>query len=461
MPNTSNYSKFYTSRKTQWEKVRHVLEGEDAVKEMGVRYLPKPSGMTQNDYRAYKERACFFGVAERTQRQMTGMIMRKDPIFKVPDKLKPMLLEFTNEGQDHLTTLDEIMREELTIGRFGMLLNHYENAGPLDVPHINTYYAEDITDWTYQWQGGRKVLVRVVLRDTLDNDYNMATQEMLELTLENGVYTAYRLQWNDATNDHIRSAPFVPFVQGKPLDHIPFWFINPYDMRAEIEKPPFLDLANMNIAHYRNSADYEQALFMTAQPTPWVAGVSSEQDKPKTIGPSVIWYLQTEGRAGYLDFEGKGIESQQRAMKDKEDRMAALGARMIAENAVRNETVDTARLRGRGEMSLLQSVVLSGNLAFTRILREAAVWVGANPDEVEIGINSDFVETRMTHQELTALVQAWQGQAISRKTLHENLQRGEIIDVMRTPEEEETDIKNDPMTMPLNVPEPTAPVSGA
>lgn len=457
MANTTNYSKFYTSRKTQWEKVRHVLEGEDAIKEMGVRYLPKPSGMNMLDYRSYKDRACFFGVAERTQRQMTGMIMRKDPIIKVPDKLEPMLMNFTNEGQDFLTTLDEVMRESLSIGRYGVLLNHYTDAMVNDVPHINTYYAEDITDWTYQWQYGRKVLTRVVLRDQLDNDYNMTTQELLELTLEGGVYTSYRLVWNDLSGQMQRGEATIPTVQGRPLDYIPFWFINPYDMRAEIEKPPFLDLANMNIAHYRNSADYEQALFMTAQPTPWVAGVMSEKDKPTTIGPSVIWCLTTEGRAGYLDFEGKGIESQRVAMKDKEDRMAALGARMIAENAVRNETVDTARLRGRGEMSLLQSVVLSGDLAFTKILRRASEWMGANPDEVMVEINKDFVETRMTHQELTALVQAWQGQAISRKTLHENLQRGEIVDVKRTPDEEETDIKNDTLSMPPTVTEPASP----
>lgn len=446
--NTSNYSKFYTSRQVQWEKVRHVLEGEDMIKEMGVRYLPKPSGMNLNDYKAYRERACFYGVAERTQRQMTGMIMRKDPVVRVPTKLEPMLLNLTNEGQDVLTMLDELMREELTIGRFGILLNHYEGAGVNDLPHLNTYYAEDICDWRYEWQYGRKVLTRVYLRDQLDNDYNIGQQEMLELTLESGVYTSYRLTWSDTAGTHVRGPASIPFVQGRALDYIPFYFINPYDMRPEIEKPPFLDLANMNIGHYRNSADYEQALYMTAQPTPWVAGVASDNDKPKTIGPSVIWYLQAEGRAGYLDFEGKGIESQRAAMKDKEDRMAALGARMIAENAVRNETVDTARLRGRGEMSLLQSVVLSSDLALTKIFRLASEWVGENPDEVEVAINSDFVETRMTHQELTALTQAWQGQAISRDTLHKNLQRGEIIDVKRTPEEEEAEIKNDTLSAP-------------
>ena len=34
------------------------------------------------------------------------------------------------------------------------------------------------------------------------------------------------------------------------------------------------DLAVLNIAHYRNSADYEESCFVTGQPTVWASGLT-------------------------------------------------------------------------------------------------------------------------------------------------------------------------------------------
>lgn len=448
--NISNYSKHFQSRKVQWEKVRHAIEGEDQVKMMGKAYLPKPSGMTPNEFNNYKERAMFYGVAERTLRGLTGMIFRKDPVMTLPDKMLPMLDAFTADRHPFGMFLDEIVRETLSVGRYGVLVDFKKNATVNDLPHVVTYNAEDITQWEQRMVNGVKVLSRVVLRDEIEMALDTGKEQFLELSLDDkGVYTVCRYTYDVKTDTRVNvEAPESPIVNGKPLDYIPFIFVNAYDMRPEVEKPPFLDLVNMNISHYRNSADYEHALYLTAQPTPWVAGVMSEEAKPKTIGPGTIWMLAEQGRAGLLEFTGKGIEAQRMAMKDKEDRMAALGARMIAESANRNETVDTARLRGRGEMSLLMSVVNTLDAVMLRLFKLIALWMGLPDAEIVFKLNRDFVETRMTDKELTALVAAWQNGAISRTTLHENLQRGEIVRQDRTPEDEETEIENDDLRVP-------------
>jgi hypothetical protein len=454
--NISNYSKHFKSRQVQWEKVRHAIEGEDQIKQMGRAYLPKPSGMTPTEYNNYKERAMFYGVAERTLRGLTGMIFRKDPVLELPTKMQPLITQFTSDGHSLMMFLDELVREILSLGRYGLLPDFKKDAGPTDLPYIVTYKAEDITMWEQRLIDGQKVLTRVVLRDEIETSLDSGNEQFLELYLDDaGVYTVSRYEYDARTNLRIsRGEPTQPTVQGKTLNYIPFIFVNAYNLRPEVEKPPFLDLVNMNIAHYRNSADYEHALYMTAQPTPWVAGVVSEESKPKTIGPTTIWYITEQGRAGLLEFTGKGIGAQRDAMKDKEDRMAALGARMIAENANRNETVDTARLRGRGEMSLLMSVVNTLDNAVLKLLTLIATWMGIT-EEIKFKLNRDFVETRMTDKEITALVAAWQNGAISRTTLHENLQRGEIVGQERTTEQEEEEIESDDLRIP-----PVAPGAG-
>ncbi len=453
--NISNFSKHLATRKLQWSKVRHAIEGEDQIKMMGKAYLPQPSGMTTKEYNNYRERAMFYGVAERTLRGMTGMVQRKSPEIIIPPKMDPFMEKATSDGHSFVMFLDELIRESLSIGRSGILVDHFTNAKVTDIPHLCTYKAEDITEWKEEKINGMKMLTRVVLRDENESAIDVDQQEYLELTLvytEVGhVYTVQRYREDYVNRQTVRvniNEPVTPLVAGKTLDYIPFFFVNAYDLRPEISKPPFLDLVNMNISHYRNSADYEHALYMTAQPTPWVAGVMSEDSKPKSIGPSTIWYLSEGGSAGLLEFTGKGIESQQKAMKDKEDRMAALGARMIAENANRNETVDTARLRGRGEMSLLLSVVTTIEAALIKILKLVADWSGLPSDGIVVKMNRDFVETRMTHQEITALVNAWQMGAISHTTLTENFKRGEITSLDRTAEQEYNEADKDTLRVP-------------
>ena len=63
-------------------------------------------------------------------------------------------------------------------------------------------------------------------------------------------------------------------------------------------------------------------------------------------------------------------------------------------------------------------------------------WVGSNPDEIDVNLNRDWIETKLDAQSLTAYVKAWQAGAMSHMTLYENLQRGEIAPVDRTFEDE-------------------------
>lgn len=451
--NITDWHADYSQRSTQWTKIRDALDGEDKIKDQGEAYLPKPSGMNANEYKAYKQRATFYAVAERTLRGLSGMVFRHVPILKVPDRIKAMQDSLTTDGYSFEVLTEEILREVLSVGRYGMLLDFpsYTNTST-QLPYIATYFAEDIINWEQEFDGGMKVLTRVVLRDDIDNTFGQDAVRFLELVInDEGNYEVRKWEaqvtqtdrGSKSARNYVMTETVVPTVNGKPLKRIPFFFVNPYDLRPDIEKPPMLDLVNMNVSHYRNSADYEHALYLTAQPTPWISGQIDESKKPKSIGSGTIWYLPENATAGMLEFSGAGIAAQRTAMEDKEGRMAALGARMIHEARVRNETSDTARMRGRGELSLLTNAVNMTTAALERVFQTAAEWSGSSTDEVEVKINKDWVETRMDANELTSLVKAWQSGAISRETMHENLQRGEIMSPYRSWEDERDAIEEE------------------
>lgn len=435
----------YTNRVDQWRKVRDCIEGEDKIKKEGESYLPKPSAQDNNEYEAYKKRSSLYGVAERTLRGMNGMIFRNDPVFDIPDSLEDMREKATYDGYSLNILAQEVSRENLSVGRYGLLLDLPLVSNISTTPYIATYFAEDIINWEQQFIDGEKRLVRVVLQDQIDNPKGQDYNKYLELIInELGHYQVNKwIVKGESAAPMLEDEPVEPIINGKHLDYIPFVFVNPYDARPEIEKPPFLDLCNMNIAHYRNSADYEHALYLTAQPTPFVTGNFTEANKPNSIGGGTLWVLPEGGSAGMVEFSGAGISAQKDAMEDKEQRMASLGARMINDGKQRNESGDTARMRSKGEMSLLNSVVSMTEASLTKALKWAAEWMNSSPDDVVVRLNRDWVEARMEPTELTAVVQSWQTGAISRQTMHENLQRGEIIPVDRTSEDEKELIESE------------------
>lgn len=462
----------YAQRTVQWTKIRDVIDGEDKVKDQGQTYLPQPSGMGDpNLYSAYKTRSSFYPVAERTMRGLSGMVFRHQPILEITERMEPMREALTTDGYSFEVLAEEVTREVLTIGRYGILVDFpIYNASSAVLPHFATYFAEDIINWEQQFVLGKKVLTRVVLRDDIDNTFGEDAVVYLELILNSaGLYEVRR--WESqvidlkgsngvgTTRNFVVTSVVVPLVNGAPLNRIPFVFINTYDMRPELEKPPFLDLVNVNLAHYRNSADYEHALYLTAQPTPWIAGQVDAANRPKSIGSGTIWLLPEDAQVGYLEFSGAGVKSQREAMQDKEGRMAALGARMIKDMSSSQETAETARLRGRGETSLLTNAVNMTTQGLRKAFRIAAEWVGSNPDDVDVRLNRDFIETRLSPEEIGALVKAWQGAAISRTTMHENLQKGEIIPPDRTMEDEKDMIEEEGGGLLGLMPTPGAPPS--
>jgi hypothetical protein len=62
-------------------------------------------------------------------------------------------------------------------------------------------------------------------------------------------------------------------MKGSPIPFIPFWAFVKKRNSLTLQDPPLLDLADMNLAHYRISADYERGCHFAGLPTPIQAGL--------------------------------------------------------------------------------------------------------------------------------------------------------------------------------------------
>ena len=446
---TRLYHRTYQNRRLEYDKIRDVIEGEDRLKKQGQIYLPKPDGLTSNQYTRYLIGGSFYAVAERTLRGLVGAATRNPPVIELPARIEPMRQAATFEGNSLDVLIEDTLREVLSVGRRALVVDYpTDGVAPASAPFIACFDAEHILDWRNELLNGRQTLTMLRLQEDNDDLVDTGVEQHLVLTLE----PAYTVRRYHVTRSRVDQSveeveihdPIVPVINGSPLFEIPAVVVSPYNLKVDVEKPPLLDLCNVNLAHWRVSADYYWSLFLTSQPTPWVAGALNESQMPTQIGSGAFWVLPEGAQAGMLEFTGAGLAAQKTALDDLTAQMATLGARMVYDGKGRNETTDTAKLRHRSELSLLHSSVVMVEAALIKLLRIAADWAQpGTADEVSVTMHRDFVSAQIDPAILTALIKAWQAGAISHDTLLMNLKKGELMDVNRALDDEKDRIEED------------------
>lgn len=456
----------YTKRKTQWEKLRDCSEGQEAVHSAGERYLPKLSGQTKDEYKAYLNRTLFYGATARTIDGLTGMVFRKAPVIEVPAGMNDMIKDVTLDGMDLTGFAESIVDEIVTVGRAGILVDHpvtpagttKANAEALNVrPFLKHYAAEAIFNWKTASRNNALVLVSVRLWESVEMqgdkefdigsrkqirilDLNPAGQYRQRIFVEKKVVGADGEKWEQFGPD------IIPLKNGAPLDFVPFYFVGVKNGLPEAEKPPLIDLANANLSHYVSTADLEHGAHFTGLPTAVITGHSDEITEGVAapeyrIGAATAWvFPNADTEVKYLEFEGQGLEALEKRVAKKEEYMAYLGARMLSPEKKAVETAETAAIHRSGETSVLASLAAAVGQAIEDAVKFMAEWAGAS-GEVTIKLNNDFTAVKMTAQELTALFQTYQGGGMAFADFLFNLKRGEIIQEDRTEEDIRSEIE--------------------
>jgi hypothetical protein len=178
---------------------------------------------------------------------------------------------------------------------------------------------------------------------------------------------------------------------------------------ATVEKPLMLDISNVNLAHYRNSADYEESVYMVGQPTPWAAGLSdswvADHLKGKfMIGSRALIPLPEGGSAGLLQASANSLPFE--AMGQKEAQMVALGANVVDQAEVAKTATETT-ITASVDTAILAAAANNVTAGYSWALRVAAEFQGeevANPqDEILYELNTDFAIARMPAPERAEL----------------------------------------------------------
>lgn len=428
MPINSQHPE-YNKRSSQWKRCRDAYQGQDAVKDAGEAYLPKLKGQKSEDYESYKKRAQFFGATGRTIEGYVGAVMRIDPVFEnMPDE---WLADLTNTGINAKDYVASRLVEQLLMGRQGILVDRTEKR-----PYLTGYSAESIINWSSNYV----VLKESYTEAKADDKYTLETKDQYrEITRdENG--NIIHVIWRKATDadKFVVYETLTPTKRGKGIDTELFIPLTIDGRNFSPEKPPLLDLVDVNLSHYMTSADLEHGRHFTGLPTPYIAG-DLDSSQNLTLGSAQALILPEGSSAGFMEFTGRGLESLEKGMEEKREQMAALGAQVIQGQKNQAEAAETVRLKQNSETSILTRAVESVENAINAALAIMAEWDGKTAPTIKI--NTDYIDSTIDPQRMTSLMGAWQAGAISLDTLQWNLQRGEIISPETDLEKEKSKIE--------------------
>ena len=425
-------------------------------------------------YSAYIARAVVPELVKPAVNALVGVMHREAAEIQLPKAMEPLRNNATIEGESLLTLLRRINAEQAEVGRIGLLVDvPVGNAGVL--PYLVTYDAENIINWdcsrrpdgrerpdfvvldesqyerserfTWEWRSKFLVLDLVTPGEVQDE---VVTQNLREASVSKTEQTkVYRSQLilqdqvsdsgvtseglNRQTDVVLQDTPqseIFPNLGGQSREELPFVFIGSIDLTSSPDQVPMLPLTNLSNDIYLGEADYRHTLFQQGQATLVVVGDSSpspndpEGGKVRVMGASASLDLPVGGKAEYIGAPADGISEQRMSLENDRGRASELGANLLSNasgggGGGGREAAESLKIRVAARTATLTSVVAAGAEGLQTALRIIAEWMGANPEEVIVTPNMDFVEDSIPTSDVVDLTTAKSaGAPISQQTIH-------------------------------------------
>ena len=456
----------YTAFKPIWKKMRDTYGGREKVIAAGTAYTPQLPAATPQAQYDYLNRGNFYNAVRRTVSGLTGGIFQKTPRFDVPRALEPWLQDVTLTNIPIEQFALSCSEEVLLMARQGILVEMSDSELLEKRPYFVSYTAENIVNWDTTTLDGDEILTLLVVQEqprvvNEEDRFRYDTLEQyreLRLHLDGNQLRYTQQRWRRSPGGgelELYGPEITPLRRGEPLPFIPFVFLGPAYTTPELKDPPLLDLAELNLAHWRNTCDHEQGLHLVALPTPYVSGMKGSGDDVDAlqIGPSTVWILDKDGKAGMVEFSGAGMGALEKALLAKQHQMATLGAKLLEEQpTVAQETATAVLARHAGEHATLRTMAQAMEQGLTSALQLMAWWQGleTSPQDipVRVELNKDFLQVKAAPQEIQTALATLQAGEISYKTFWNILTEGGWARYGVTDEEEKKEISREPEQAP-------------
>jgi len=411
----------YTANVHKWKKIRDSISGD-------MRHHLRNVGASEQDatygemrQREYEDGAIVYNFTKRTLAGMVGSVMRKDPEQVIPAQLEYLLENADGSGVGLWQHAQDTLMEIDSVGRGGLLVDApdiqvatmaQQNAGELN-PVIGYYTAENIINWKLKRSGSVNRLIRVVLRECYeyeDSNDEFTTHigeqyRVLDID-EGGRYRQRLYRFDNSGEEQGLILEIYPNLNAVPAGQIPFTFIGASNNDSTIDDAPLLPLSDLQVGHYRNSADNEENLFVVSQAMLVISpGQAISPEQWKELNPEGVKFGSRRGLNVGSGGDAKLIQAAatnalDAALAKKEAQAIQIGAQLIT--PTQQITAESARLQRGADTSVMATIARNVSKAYEDALKWAAQMMNIPSDNIEFKLNMEFFLQPMTAQDRTA-----------------------------------------------------------
>ena len=433
-----------------WEIMKAVTEGTEYLRENSEAFLPLEPREDFDAYMARVNRAVFSPFTQRLIRAATGLVLRK-PITLTGDPYWTDTFKMDVDGCG--SDLDEYARRilmcSLTYGQSHILVDYPAPSGALSLAeerqqNRRPYWIEVDPNNLYGWRLDREsnygnlIQARIAEKAVLpDGDFGEKVFEQIRV-IEPGRYRVFRkkeqieemydVSDNSVTGNFEMGSADKDYQQVESgefsLGEIPLVTIYSGKTENLVSKPPLLDIAYLNLAHFQRQADLIHSLHVASQPMLVMEGYD---DQTKDLAISVNYAMATQpgNKVYYVEPASSAFDAQSAEIKELQMQMATLGISTLSQQKFVAESADARRLDRVDTNSMLAMVSMELEQKLQKCFNFSAEYVGIEPPEVKI--SRDFDIERLIGQDITALTSLFDQQVIDREEFRDILVQGEVL----------------------------------
>ena len=432
-----------------WEIMKAVTNGTEYLRDNSEAFLPLEPREDYDAYLSRVNRSVFSPYTQRLVRAATGLILRK-PITVLGDPYWTDV--FVKDVDGCGSDLDEYARRllicALTYGHSNTLVDFPAPTGARSLAEERNqnrrpYWIEVDPANIYGWRLDREVnygkLIQVRIAEQAvvpEGEFGEKVFDQIRV-IEPGQYKIFRKKETTKdmyTQDESFAGNFDSPANEKDyelvesgefsLGEIPLVTVYAGKTDTMTSKPPLLDIAYLNLAHFQRQADLIHSLHVASQPLLVMEGWD-DQTKDMAISVNYAMATQPGNKVYYVEPAASAFEAQAAEIQELQLQMATLGISTLSQQKFVAESADARRLDRVDTNSMLSMVSLDLEQKMQKAFNLSADYLGLEPPEIKI--SRDFDIDRLIGQDITALTSLFDQQVIDREEFREILVQGEVL----------------------------------
>lgn len=444
---------FYNKMAVKRDKIRTVLEGTQAMRDAGEKYTPKFGEETDTDYKRRLQKTHLTNVTADSIENAVSKVFSKE-----------LAIDETNSFSEAVQWAENIDRQNSTLNDFGeesfynvladgtgyiLADNPQENTGELSIEEKTTrnirpylVFIEAASMIAYRCEIRNNAKVPVYIRYIVEDFEFKADGTSVEVKTvheisaapnenEFGYFKTYRQE---------KGGEWIVTNEGAyPFDQVTCVRINfgkKHELKKDVITPPFLDLAETNIAHWNSSSDQNNVLEHSRFAMYHFKGVEMTTDEngdpiSPGFGPTTVCYSKpnTDASIEAITLPVDGLIQGWTDLDRKINEMKMMGLDPLVPSDGGALTASERIIDENKANSALQNWAIRFNNALEKAFQYMALWDGlSDPTKIKLDINTEFGVTEKEVNEVKLLREMHFAGQLSLETLLDEIKNRKMFD---------------------------------